>query len=400
MGFIRIIQLTIIFFLLTQNAFSISIFQSDDISEDTLAFRVLIEEGEFYLSKDLDSTYYLTSQALQLVEGLDLPHLEIEANRLMGNYFMHKGEEEDALGYFLKSKSVAEENELPIEIAFANNNIGIVYLIKKELETASTYFSEAEKVLKSHSEESKVVLPKVQKTLIGLYNNQGIIYKKMNKPDQMIESLWHGLKLAEKTSYNELIAAFCNNIAAYYLNYSTQKDEERGFHYLERANKINTSIKNEKSILVSREILAQYYLNTQVWDSAFVYINQTKELANEIGANATLLRSLNYLNDYYASISDYKKAYETYNQYKILHDSLQQIQNKVEIERINEENKIRVAQEKRLLEQSRNEYRYAFFGVLTLCLLLLSAMILLAQKKKIRKDKVLKRDLRARNETL
>ncbi|RDY61966.1 tetratricopeptide repeat protein [Flagellimonas nanhaiensis] len=338
--------------------------------------------------------------------------------KFIGFCYLDMGEYKKALEYFNKAMDINLANNDKLEMASCLNNMGTSYLHKGNYPLALEHYNQSlinYKILKDTAGISSVL------------NNLGLVYKKNKKFDEAIASYKESLKLKFKknkiNSKNKGISL--NNIG---VAYRQKKDYKNALIYLTEALEMSTSINDQDNIgrcllsmgdvylelkdynialqkfLKAKEInielesqlglchsylgLAKVYLNQKKIDLALINAIKCKEISNNIGAIDYQRDTYNLLSTIYENLGDFKKAFESHQQFKILNDSLFNKENVEKIAQLEYEYKYKQAldsasiRELRLtktvlttskdLAKSKQNYLWAVIGILTVSILLSS----------------------------
>lgn len=248
----------------------------------------------------------------------------------IANVYTYLKKYEKVLEYSKQSLNYAINLDYKKLISSNNISIGNVYFSKKEYQKALDYFQKALKASQENNDLSQVSL---------CNNNLGNIYLKLIKPITARENYTKAKNISEKTN-NKRILTF--------------------------------------SILG----IAETYLLEKDYLKAFFFTKKAKEVAEELEILEGQKTSLNLLSEIYQNTGQYKKALESYKEFKKLNDSLFNKENIERIAQLEYEHKYKQAidsaniRELKLtktvlttskdLEKSKRNYLWAIIGVLVI----------------------------------
>lgn len=198
-------------------------------------------------------------KALQILDTLDSKnHVdEIRLLKHIGSSYVFETNYAEALKYYNKALTKAEEINLNFEIANINNNLGVVFNEIGNLKTAYIHFVEALNYYDLADNESKK---------IGAYNNIGLIYLNLNNYEKALNYFDKALDSPAQPKDTILIVSVLNNVA---LCYISEKKPERALEYLEQAIKLSEKINNRYGLCISHQLMGNIYMTLDQTQNAF-----------------------------------------------------------------------------------------------------------------------------------
>jgi tetratricopeptide (TPR) repeat protein len=280
-----------------------------------------------------------------------------------------------------KSKNQEAENN-------AMGNLGVIYHKMEKFDKAIESYKKAIHYFKDKNKEA----------LASCYNNLGLVYKDNGQLYEATEALNNARKLYEKINNISGRAFTLNNLGDILLEQNDLRNSER---YVMQALELNTKIESSLGRCVSYLVLAKIYARRNKADLALEWALKSSVISKhnhftEYQRDAYKLKS-----QLYSNLGNYKKAFESHQQFKLLNDSLFNKKKVEKIAQIESEYKYKQAldsaniRELKLtktvlttsqdLAKSRQNYLWAVIGILVTSILLSS--IVFFQKLKTIKIK-------------
>lgn len=276
-----------------------------------------------------------------------------------GNVYSEIGNYKGAIANYKDALIISEVINDEDGISYVHSNLGVVYKVQGNYPLAIENFN------KSLDYDKKIG------DILGMarmHNNLGETYISIKKYDKALQHLYESLSLSHKAKNKKLISVNKSNIgniyfykkeyskAIEYFNKSLQVSQEIndfkhtsityiniGNAYLKlgkpivaRKNYINAktiSKKTENKRILSTSFLgiAETYLHDKYYLQALTFALQGQQIAKELDLLESQKIAVDILSEVYQNTKQYKKAFESYKEFKKLNDSLF---NKENIERI------------------------------------------------------------------
>jgi tetratricopeptide (TPR) repeat protein len=309
-----------------------------------------------------------------------------------------------ALEYHFKALKINEALGNKPGIASNLGNIGSVYGSQSDYPKALEYYHKALKI----NEEAG------NKGWISNYlNNIGHIYKSNSNYPKALEYFHKALKINEELGNNSSVAAILVNIGTIY---QLQSDYSQALEYYLKALEINEAL-GEKSATVIGNIgyiyltlskdstiqnsknKAVLMLNNEInLNKGIEYTKKAINIFSEIGDLQSQSWYLSNLTEAFVLKSDYKKAFETFKEYKDLRDSVFSMDKQKEIANLESKRQLELKEKENQLLIKDNELfnaelktksleRNIFIaGVIIFVILFLAALNRYRIKKKLSED--------------
>ncbi|MEQ9412290.1 MAG: tetratricopeptide repeat protein, partial [Cyclobacteriaceae bacterium] len=261
--------------------------------------------------------YY--KKALEISEEINNENRTSRCLSNIGSVYNEQGNYPLALEYYNKSLAIDEKIENTLGVSKSLNNIGIIY---KNLLNYDKAIASYEKALKIQEKNGN------KKNVIEILNNLGNVYKKKRNYEIALKFLEDALKLSEEINNRIYVATILNNIGDVHLQLN---DEPIAFEYFVKAEKKNLEVGNQRGLCNSYLGMATVYVNQENYYEALNYALKSQQISNKLAIIDYQRDVSRLLSKIYQNIGDYKKAFESHQQFKILSDSLF---NKENIEKI------------------------------------------------------------------
>ncbi|WP_452227503.1 tetratricopeptide repeat-containing sensor histidine kinase [Lacinutrix cladophorae] len=376
------------------------------------------KEALSYLKKSL-AIYEEIHDKKKLVAG----YMNLgSVNSSLGNYL-------EAISYYKKALAVSKEINHEYGVPYALSNLGKVYKKQGNIAIALDYYSEGlyykeklgdtlgmsismndlgsmyrsignfDKALEYHNKSLNFALKLENKGIIAINKeNIGLIYKRKKEYEKALKYMYESLKISQEIKDVGQESVCLTNIGEVNLLLKKPLIARENF---EKSNVI--SLENgEQYVTISNYLgLSESYLDEKQYKKALSFAWKGKKIADELNLYDSQHKALELLSNIYKNTGDYKKALSSYQQFKILSDSLL---SKKSVEKITQlEYEYKYKQELELasfrelkltktvtattkdLEKSKQNYLWAIIGALLVSILLGS--IIFYQKFRNEKSK-------------
>ncbi len=352
--------------------------------DDTNKVNILGSLAMYYAKADPKEGLKYCEQAVELSEKLQWkPGMATAYNSLGANY-KSLSDYPKALDNYLRSLKINEELNNRVNIARNTANIGNVYRELKNYPKALEYF---EKSLKENEAQGRKF------GITNNYSDMAIIYSEMHDNARALEYFDKALRISEEIDDKEGEAIIYGNIGNVY---SDMQQYDKAIEHFLKSQQLNEQLGRMVGLAINYSNLGKnYYLmatdtNNKVsnkealLDKAIAYFNKTMPIVTEMGALDLISVNYGALADVYLAKKDYKGAYESYRQSKILRDSMFSNDNKVKIANLTAERaEVEKKQQEELTRLAQNKRRNEgiLFGVVTLILLVFAVFMVRERRK-------------------
>ena len=322
-----------------------------------LAEKTAYPEGKALALKNVGLAYYIKGEYVNVLNywlrSLDL-YKSVNDNIGVGNLlsnigavYFNQGDDPKALEYYLESLRVSEETGNKLRIATALTNIGAVYFNKKSThDKAEDYYARALAV----SEESGDL------EAIGTCAvNLGEIYLERKDHPSALLYFNKALKALHETGGNESYVLV--NIGK---SYRLQGDYTNALKYQKDAYELARSKDDKLEVAISSNAIGDTYFAQGNKGKALLSYQESRKIAEEIGANTNLKDAYESLAKCYAANRNYEEAFKYQQLFDSVKDTLYNAENdrkmaglqfqfeiekkEAEIELLNRENELKASQ--------------------------------------------------------
>ncbi|OFX32120.1 MAG: hypothetical protein A2X08_13320 [Bacteroidetes bacterium GWA2_32_17] len=242
----------------------------------------------------------------------------------IGEVYMYQGNYLKALDLYQKALKIFEKysksNNLTVSLSCKKgmvrsyNDIGTIHAENQALPLSLEYFKKA-----LATEE----LIGDKRVISGCYNNIGIIYYMQSDYPQAIEYYKKSLKTAEEINDKPGMSERYNNLG---LVYADKGNNNLAINYYLKSFKIDEKLGDKKGMAIVLGNIS--LLNNQIknYKEAIKYAERSLEIAKNIGSLDEQKCAYNYLSSAYDSLENYKKTSQYLKLFKLLNDSIYNIE--------------------------------------------------------------------------
>jgi serine phosphatase RsbU (regulator of sigma subunit) len=281
----------------------------DNNSADTGRVEILIELFRQLRNSDPIRAEQYNKEALNLSEYLGYEEGTGKALNNYGVYHKNLGEYDKALDFYLQALKVEEALDNDDRIAFAYSNIGTIYTIKKEYDRALESFENALEIFEKIGNEIY---------LIRILNNIGLVYYERRAFDEALNYYDRALKISE--DYPGLVGFdVLSNIGNIY---NQLKNYDQAIEFYQRSLLAEISNNNKYGQANALLNIGETYRLKGSFVEAEEYLDQSVEIARELGNKPLLSSIFRSLSDLYLEKGDILLAYSMLKNHMKLKDSI------------------------------------------------------------------------------
>jgi signal transduction histidine kinase/tetratricopeptide (TPR) repeat protein len=266
--------------------------------------------GNFVIASD----FYERSLAIRKVVG-DKKGIAVAFNNL-GNVLKKQGDIAKALDYYHQSIRIKEELNDQNGIALSLNNIGIIYVEQKEYDKALDYYQRSLEIREGLGDSFGIA---------GSYNNLGVVYRNLKDLDKALEYYTKSLTIRMKIGDKRGIASVLNNIG---IIHKTKGDIEKAIEYYEKSVAIQHELGQKSNISSTLSNIGHLYLKENNLNKASAYGEKSYTIAKEVGNPMQIKMAAKLKEEVCRKKGDYRNALKFYEEYIVMRDSLDNIQNR------------------------------------------------------------------------
>jgi class 3 adenylate cyclase/lipopolysaccharide biosynthesis regulator YciM len=359
---------------------------------DTDKVNIMTRLGSLYTNYDPAEGLKYSMPAVELAEKLQWKQGMAMAYNVLGSNYKDLSKYPRALKYYFKSLELSEALKDQKHIAATNGNIGKVYQRLNNYPKALEYYEKALKVNEAMG---------FKFGMTNNYSDIGVVYSESGDNDRALESFDKALKIAEENNDQEGVAIVLGNIGNVYSNMGRY---DAAVKYFLRGKAINEVLGREVSVAISYSNLGDNYYKldstlkvqkkipasaTAMLDSAIYYYSKAAPIYKKLSALDYLAVTYQSLAAVYKDKKDYKNAFDAFDEFKKLQDSIFSNDKKVKLanlgaERAEFEKKQQVKLTKLAQTKRRNEA--IMFAVV---IILLSVFTFFVVKERRKSEKLL-----------
>ena len=268
----------------------------------------------------------------------------------IGNVYQNMGKSDTALIYFFKGLKATESISDMLGIAYSYDNIGNVYINKGIVNKALEFFFKALKLQETSGDEYG---------LANVLNNIGIVYGNQGDYKKALEYYFKALKINESINNKLGIANSLNNIGTSYLKfrdfenamiyenkslalyeelgnidgiantsgnlglvYYEKNELDKSLKLYLKALAIQEELKNLDGVANTMTAIGGIYFYKHNYQLALQYSQKAMEYSQKLGYPDAIRNAASRLYEIYKVKGDYQKAFESYDLYILMRDSV------------------------------------------------------------------------------
>ena len=233
-----------------------------------------------------------------------------QAYRAYGNMYLFIGDDAKSLDYYFKGLAIEEKLKVQPNLHWFYNNIGNIYSHQKN------YSRSLEFVLKA----TQIAEKKMDKfALSRIYSNTAGVYHALQKKDSALLYYNLSIKTAEEIEDKFDVANSLANAATLYLDMKQYAFSQK---YSIRAYKISADLGFTDIQIPSLHNLGNIALVSKDYQLADKYLQEALLLSKKIANKPLIQGSYEFLSLLYKENGNYKKAFEYYQSFSEIKDSL------------------------------------------------------------------------------
>ena len=217
---------------------------------------------------------------------------------------------EKAIDLYYQSFDKAEQLKDPVLLAKVNLNLGMVFDDLEDYDEALAFFLNAIK-LGGQINDSGLVAKACQNIAICYQNKKDLV--------KAIEFNEKANQIALQEKDTVMIIDVTNNLGT--IAYD-QQNLPKSLEYYSKALSLYQSINDRKGIAMAYNNIGLVYLDQKQYPQSLIYFNKALNLATELKMNSFVGDVYNNLTIYYKELKDYKNAFNCYDRFNTILDSL------------------------------------------------------------------------------
>lgn len=369
--------------------------------DDSLKVEILADLAYRYYQSQPDSTLFFAQKALELAQKLNYKQGEGRSLNRLAIAYTVKGNHAQGLEFYLKSLKIAEKLKDEKGIASALNNIGYVLRLQKRFKESINYTNQALSISQRNQNTAAMAVN---------LSNLGWLYESLGELDKALGFTLRAVKMSDAVQDN-YHASISRHIAGKVYFRQKKYDLAEG-HYAD-------ALKNAEKAQIKQQIafnhlgLGEVFLVKKLFAEAQPHLEMALKIAQEIKTPEIIQNASVALVSLHRSKKEYEKALAYYEIYDSAKDSVFDINQEIQINRLQyefetEKNKKEIAyleKENELKEAKKKLYQdalYVAIGVVFV-VVILALKLFQSRQKQWQANRLLafqKLDLEKKNEAI
>jgi tetratricopeptide (TPR) repeat protein len=356
------------------------------VSRDSARSEIFLALAWKYKTIDAKLALDLVNRAISIADSAGIPYMQARCLDVKGVIYQITTNYTQALYYHLQALRLYQSmNTHTIDQAGCIGNITAMYINMKNYKLAKKYLLELINQGIDHP------------FLIIAYSNMGVIENDLGNVKESL--IWYKKAIAAGERYKDKSASVLAliNMAQYYMK-ADKTDSAR--YYCHKA--LNTSPGDPYYLAAIYETLGAIETGQKNYQSALVYLEKARQIAESKGLSLSLIDIYNRLASLYDAMKDTDKSYVYFKKYTALKDSsvnittsrqIAEMQEKYEAEKKDKEisrlNHARQMAEERVKSENmtRNFFILAFILILIISIALIRNVFLKQRINTVLSDK-------------
>lgn len=306
---------------------------------DTSQILTLLNYQGIFAHREQDWELAKTSyeQAIAIAEATKSEKPGIYIN--LGMTLVNMGRFQEAIDHYFSALAFYEESQDQYGLGIIYNNIGVAYYNQEDDEKALGYYR---KSFDAFSQTNEKIYALTTKSSIAN------TYEALEQYDKVLETMEEVIELSEEIGDQNSIIDAKTNLARFYANEKINKIESAKLLLREVS-----PFQAEMTPITFRHFLLARALIYESEGQYMMAIYQLEKIRSQKFSRQIAyvsVEDLDYLSELYAKVGDYEAAFEAYNEFKLISDSLN---NESQLSEIRlKEAEILYNQEKKLTEEA------------------------------------------------
>ncbi|KQC08862.1 MAG: hypothetical protein APR54_00405 [Candidatus Cloacimonas sp. SDB] len=217
---------------------------------------------------------------------------------------------DEALVHYFKALLFYESIEDKEGIANSYINIGNIYLAMSNHKQSLEYYNKAHLIYIEMKDEQGIS---------DCLNNIGIIYSDLNENHKALSYYMESLEYAQKLEDEAGIATNLNNIG---ITYKKLGNFDKALQSYQQSIDLSNKLEDKWGVANTLSNMGELYIDYGDYLHGLDYLNKGLEIARDYNFQDLLMEGYKIFAKYYVNMEDYKKAFQNYQYYVSLKDSL------------------------------------------------------------------------------
>jgi two-component system NarL family sensor kinase len=245
-----------------------------------------------------------------------------EMYRIKGVSYYFQGQFDSTAHYLYASIQILETKKDKRQLANTLNELGKLYRKKKEFSRATNAYDRAMNLYKEVGDSSGIAT---------IYNESGVVYEYMGNYEEAMRRYRASLEIQQLRKDDIGVSYGLSNIGYLYI---TLKDYEKAEKYLHDALKIRMQYKDSFSLALNYTELGELSIKRKKMAEAADYFLKSNAIARPLKYLDLQMTNYRLLSDAAVMQGNYKAAFNYYQNFEGLKDSMYRIESASRIEEI------------------------------------------------------------------
>lgn len=260
--------------------------------QDSIKCTILLDIGDFYEHKNIDSALFYYEKSLKLAEQKSLKKDQAQAHRYIAALYIDNSDKTISLENYQKALDIYIEIKDKKGIAKTYNNIGLVYYKMGTYDVAIENFMKSLKMREENGDKRGMML---------CYLNIGSVQKDQKSNDKAEEYYIKALNIAEELNDKEGIYLGNNNLG---IMQDLMGNFEKALEYYNTSLKIVEELDDNKGILMCFNNLGISYKKHGDYENAIIYYNKALKISDAINNKNTSAMILDNIASLHLTLAD------------------------------------------------------------------------------------------------
>jgi signal transduction histidine kinase len=275
-----------------------------DLVDESITHKNQLAQGVFtYIQSECErfrsnsaEAYRFAVASVALLNELNQTGYYIRALNTLGLSQSDLGDPTAGFGTLAMAMGIAEQKDLPQDLAFTCLNLGYLYSVHGQPEASLQYYDRIQNELVDHCE---------LKTLILTYNNLGGCYNGLARYDEALPLIERGLNLVTPEDEPMLFALLMGNKS---MVLASQGKDGEAMTMAKVAERIYRDTNRQQSLPEPLYDLGDVYLTEGRYEQAVECLESARTLSGQIPGNPFMLRIWSHLSKAYKGMGRFEDA--------------------------------------------------------------------------------------------
>lgn len=301
----------------------------------------------------------------------------------MGVLYNNLGEFDKSVSLLIKAAEIAKKRNDKSGLAGLCANIGLNLLSNKEPDKALNYFKQSLQLFTELDNKTQIAGSYLRISRVYIFN------KEYNKA---LEYDFKALEVAKTANNKNMMSLVYSELGATYYDMNKLKEAKQ---YIEKSNVIKKEMGNKKGLTSSQYTLGLINIKLKNYDESEKQLLDCYDVYIEMDSKEQMMNVQQALSDLYMNWGKYREAYNYYQSYSQLKDSLRSERNTKQIADLETQYRVKEKEDSLSIQKSQlglketeiSNQRIILIAAIVIVLLLLALWLVtnrnLKQRKKI-----------------